>query len=202
LALQNGTALTISRELIDRKLAAQERAVKNGFCSESAALAIRKWLSELAEASSIEAVRSVEAKGAKVYWATWRGLGVMFPRQDLQRVPEHWRTFGSRISSLTASPRRATNPVNAILNYLYALLEVQARLAAAKLGLFLGFSMESVAGHVVQCSEAITSLDEDLRGQNLTSCELHLLGILICFSSFFELGLFFDHPLLPFIFFQ
>ncbi|WP_183981093.1 CRISPR-associated endonuclease Cas1 [Tunturiibacter gelidoferens] len=141
LALQNGTALTISRELRDRKLAAQERAVKNGFCSESAALAIRKWLSELAEASSIEAVRSVEAKGPKVYWATWRGLGVMFPRQDLQRVPEHWRTFGSRISSLTASPRRATNPVNAILNYLYALLEVQARLAAAKLGLDPGLGV-------------------------------------------------------------
>ncbi|MBB5328424.1 CRISPR-associated endonuclease Cas1 [Tunturiibacter gelidoferens] len=85
LALQNGTALTISRELIDRKLAAQERAVRDGFRSESAALAIRKWRSELAEASSIEAVRSVEAQGAKIYWATWRGLEVMFPRQDLQR---------------------------------------------------------------------------------------------------------------------
>ena len=68
LALQNGTALTISRELIDRKLAAQERLVKDGFRSESAALAIRKWRSELAEASSIEGVRSVEAQGAKIYW--------------------------------------------------------------------------------------------------------------------------------------
>ena len=65
----------------------------------------------------------------------------MFPRQELPRVPEHWRTFGSRISSLTASPRRATNPVNAILNYLYALLEVQARLAAAKLGLDPGLGV-------------------------------------------------------------
>jgi CRISPR-associated endonuclease Cas1 len=141
LALQNGAALKISRELIDRKLAAQERVVKDGFRSESAALAIRLWRSQLAEASSIEAVRSVEAQGAKIYWATWRGLEVMFPRQDLQRVPEHWRTFGSRISSLTASPRRATNPVNAILNYLYALLEVQARLATAKLGLDPGLGV-------------------------------------------------------------
>jgi len=141
LTIQNGAALTISRELIDRKLAAQERVVKDGFRSESAALTIRQWRSELAEASSIEAVRSVEAQGAKIYWATWRGLAVMFPRQDLQRVPEHWRTFGSRVSSLTASPRRATNPVNAILNYLYALLEVQARLATAKLGLDPGLGV-------------------------------------------------------------
>lgn len=65
----------------------------------------------------------------------------MFPRNDLPRVPEHWHTFGSRISSLTGSPRLATNPVNAMLNYLYALLEAESRLAAATLGLDPGIGV-------------------------------------------------------------
>jgi hypothetical protein len=59
----------------------------------------------------------------------------------MQRVPEHWRTFGTRKSQLTGSPRLATNPPNAILNYLYALLESEARLAAAALGLDPGLGV-------------------------------------------------------------
>jgi hypothetical protein len=45
------------------------------------------------------------------------------------------------MSSLTGSPRRATNPVNVILNYLYALLEAESRLAAASLGLDPGMGV-------------------------------------------------------------
>ena len=48
---------------------------------------------------------------------------VNFPKKDLHRVPHHWRRFGSRMSPLTGSPRLAANPVNAILNYFYAVLE-------------------------------------------------------------------------------
>jgi CRISPR associated protein Cas1 len=43
--------------------------------------------------------------------------------------------FDSRASPLSSSPRLAANPVNAILNYLYALLESECRLAVAALGL-------------------------------------------------------------------
>jgi hypothetical protein len=66
---------------------------------------------------------------------------VMFPRQDMNRVPQHWRTFGTRKSVLTGSPRLATNPPNAILNYCYALLESESRLALAALGLDPGMGM-------------------------------------------------------------
>jgi CRISPR associated protein Cas1 len=41
----------------------------------------------------------------------------------------------------TGSPRLATNPVNAMLNYLYALLEAEARLATATLGLDPGIGV-------------------------------------------------------------
>ena len=68
----------------------------------------------------------------------------MFPRSDLKRVPDHWLMFGTRQSPLSGSPRLAVNPPNAILNYLYAVLESEARLAAAALGLDPGLGMVHV----------------------------------------------------------
>jgi hypothetical protein len=60
---------------------------------------------------------------------------VRFARGDKPRLPEHWCSFGGRHSPLTGSPRRGVNPANAMLNYLYAILEAEARLAALAVGL-------------------------------------------------------------------
>jgi CRISPR-associated endonuclease Cas1 len=141
LAIQNGAALRISRELIDRKLAGQQRVAGQGFNDESIAAAILQCRSELAEAESIDDIRFIEAKAAKLYWSAWRSLVITFPRKDLPRIPEHWQKFESRRSPLTASARLATNPVNAMLNYLYALLEAESRFAAATLGLDPGIGV-------------------------------------------------------------
>jgi CRISPR-associated endonuclease Cas1 len=141
LALQNGIALQISRNLVDRKLAGQERVAMQDLANESVALLIRQCRGDLAEAFSIDSVRLIESQAAKAYWSAWRDLPITFPQRDLPRVPDHWRTFGSRISALTGSPRLATNPANAILNYLYALLEAEARLASATLGLDPGIGV-------------------------------------------------------------
>jgi hypothetical protein len=48
---------------------------------------------------------------------------------------------GARASPLTGTPRLAADPVNAILNYLYAILEAESRLAAAALGLDPGLGV-------------------------------------------------------------
>jgi CRISPR-associated endonuclease Cas1 len=135
LAHQSGAAFRISRELIDRKLAGQSRVAREHLRDHEASDAITRYRSELAEVESTDAIRLVESQAAKIYWKVWRGLPVNFPQKDLSRVPEHWRNFGSRVSALTGSPRLAVNPVNAILNYLYALLEAECRLAIATLGL-------------------------------------------------------------------
>ena len=50
-------------------------------------------------------------------------------------MPDHWKRFGSRISPLTHSPRLAANPPNALLNFLYEILESEARLSAVAMGL-------------------------------------------------------------------
>ena len=135
LAHQTGAAFRISRELIDRKLAGQERVAWQSLGNLEASKTIQAIRSELAEVESIDAIRSVEPRAARVYWKAWQSVSINFPEKDLPRVPEHWRNFDTRASALSGSPRMAVNPVNAILNYLYALLEAECRLASAALGL-------------------------------------------------------------------
>jgi CRISPR-associated endonuclease Cas1 len=92
-------------------------------------------------APTIDAIRFFESQAALAYWNAWRFLPINFPKQDLHRVPNHWRVFDARISPLTSSPRLATNPANAMLNYLYAVLESETRLAVAALGLDPGLGV-------------------------------------------------------------
>jgi hypothetical protein len=62
-------------------------------------------------------------------------------RRDAERVPAHARTVGVRSSPLTGSPRLAGNPANALLNYLYAILEAEATIAARVVGLDPGVGL-------------------------------------------------------------
>jgi hypothetical protein len=66
---------------------------------------------------------------------------VDFLRADLLNVPDHWRTFGKRASPLTGNPRLAANPPNSILNYLYAILEAECRIACLAVGLDPGLGV-------------------------------------------------------------
>ena len=141
LAHQSGTAIRIARELIDKKLAAQEQVMRFKLQAAEIGDAILRCRSELAEAETAEAVRLIESHAAHAYWSAWRTLPISFPRNDVRRVPDHWRSFGTRVSPLTGSPRLAANPPNAMLNYLYAILESESRLAAAALGLDPGLGV-------------------------------------------------------------
>jgi hypothetical protein len=133
--------LRIARELISQKLTAQEQVARHKLLDTTTADAIAHFRLDLPAADSIASIRLTEAQGALAYWSAWRTLPINFPKNDLSRVPDHWRNFGARISPLTGSPRLAANPANAILNYLYALLESEARLAAAALGLDPGLGV-------------------------------------------------------------
>src|SRR2546430_2071744 len=141
LAQQNGTALEIAKELIAVKLAGQETLVRGKLKDSTTADVIARFRERLSTAEKLDTVRLLEAHAAVCYWSAWNTLPINFPRQDMKRVPEHWRTFGTRKSPLTGSPRLAVTPAGAILNYCYALLESQARLAASALGLDPGIGM-------------------------------------------------------------
>jgi CRISPR-associated endonuclease Cas1 len=144
LAHQSGVAVQIARELIRQKLEGQEKLVRDVFRDSAVAQSISSFRSALGSANSIQAIRQLESQAAQAYWRTWYSLPVNFPTADLNRVPEHWRTFGTRKSPITGSPRLAVNPANSILNYMYALLESESRLAAAAVGLDPGIGFMHV----------------------------------------------------------
>jgi CRISPR-associated endonuclease Cas1 len=135
MATQTGAALHITRELIGQKLDGQERVARKNLLDSRTADAIAAFRGAVESAETVDAMRHLESQGAAAYWAAWRDLPIMFPKADLPRVPAHWRTFDTRKSPLSGSQRLAANPANAILNYLYAVLESETRLAVAVLGL-------------------------------------------------------------------
>jgi CRISPR-associated protein Cas1 len=141
LAHQTGAAVQISRGLISQKLDGQERLVRDALQDSRLADKIAFIRSLLVTTKTVEAIRQLESQAAQVYWSAWHGLPINFPTADYRRVPEHWRSFGTRKSVLTGSPRLAVNPPNAMLNYMYALLESESRLAAASVGLDPGIGV-------------------------------------------------------------
>jgi CRISPR-associated endonuclease Cas1 len=141
LAHQSGTALEIARSVVRQKLVQQERILRERFRDSATASLIEQTRSALPQAKNNDELRHHEAVAAKFYWSAWRSLSVNYPKNDLSRVPDHWRTFGTRQSPLTGSPRRAVNPPNAMLNFLYSLLESESRLALSALGLDPGLGV-------------------------------------------------------------
>lgn len=156
LAPESGAALKIAIELVRQKLIGQERLVREYFQNERSTQIIANARQALMKARSSEEIRRFEALAALAYWNAWHDLPVEYSRADLLRVPEHWRTFGSRLSPLTRSPRLAVNPPNAALNYLYAILESEARLAICELGLDPGIGF----------------LHSDTRARDSLACDL------------------------------
>jgi CRISPR-associated protein Cas1 len=135
LALTNGTALRISKELIRQKLEGQAAVVRDMLSDFDAANAINKFSAELPSAESIESVRLIESQAGRTYWGSWADVPVRWPKKDEHRIPEHWKHFGSRISPITGSPRLAATPPNAVANLLYGRTEAEARIAAVAMGM-------------------------------------------------------------------
>ena len=135
LARQSGAGMEITRDLIDRKLRGQEQNARNQLNDAAAGDAIAKLRLEIPSMRDFDSIRLLESQAGAFYWAAWRSVQTQFPRQDLPRVPEHWRTFETRRSAITRSPRLAVTPLNAMLNYCYAIVEAEARLASSTLGL-------------------------------------------------------------------
>jgi CRISPR/Cas system-associated endonuclease Cas1 len=85
IAHHSDRALCIARELIDRKLAGQEKVVRESLRKPDIAQEIVRWRSGLAEVNTITEVRHIESQAAAEYWSAWRNLPITFPKLDLAR---------------------------------------------------------------------------------------------------------------------
>jgi len=132
LAAITGLDVDLARNLIRRKLDGQRKNLVrlrvrdlhafDGLCEA------------LDRADTIDEIRLCEAKSAAIYWNAWTNIPLNVRGRDLARLPPRWARYDSRASILTGAPRAATNPVNALLNYLYSLLESESRLALLAAG--------------------------------------------------------------------
>ena len=132
--------LRITRDLLRAKLLGQAR-VLDRLAAPAVAATLRRACGALDRAPTLERMRSIEAESGLAYWEAWRAVPVRFARRDERMVPDHWTVAGTRSSPLTGQPRRAVSPAHAILNYLYAVLESEARIATQAVGLDPGMGI-------------------------------------------------------------
>ncbi|MDP8927144.1 MAG: CRISPR-associated endonuclease Cas1 [Actinomycetota bacterium] len=134
--------LEVARRLIGERVRGQLRVAVKQLEDEQAGRRLGDLLEAIGQARSIDGVRNLEAQAAGRYWQSWADVPITFAGPGSQaRVPDHWRTFGSRHSPLSSSPRLAVTPANALLNYLMALLEAEARIACMGVGLDPGLGI-------------------------------------------------------------
>ena len=142
LASQSGTALRIASKLIEKKLFGQEQVARYKLLDVKTADMISSYRAQLAQAETPERIRLIESRAAGAYWAMWREFADQLSREKIsQEYPNTGAHLELGCHRITGSPRLAVNPPNAILNYLYALLESESRLAAATLGLDPGIGV-------------------------------------------------------------
>jgi CRISPR-associated endonuclease Cas1 len=134
MATVNGVGMAIGRELVRRKLEGQLR-VMSVLGAENRQRIVTQSVERVDLARTPQDLRSGESIAANAYWAAWASVPVQFHPADRRKLPEHWLTFWSRSSPLTGQPRRAGNPANAVLNYLYAILEAETTIALMTMGL-------------------------------------------------------------------
>jgi CRISPR-associated endonuclease Cas1 len=135
LAANAPAGVDIARELLTAKVAGQRALLGELPGGEASVEPVDRALREIKGATEMRRLLGAEAQAASAYWQSWSHLPTPFPARDAGRLPNHWLTFGQRASLITGEPRLASNPANAILNYLYALLEAETILACHAMGL-------------------------------------------------------------------
>jgi len=99
-------------------------------------------LLEMAQAETMTADRSfrelrlMEAIAGRAYWQVLARMPIGYDGSWRGRLPDHWHVAGPRTSYVDKKRARlAQTPAHAVLNYLYAVLETEATIAAHILGL-------------------------------------------------------------------
>jgi CRISPR-associated endonuclease Cas1 len=138
LATQGPLGLGLTRALLAAKLRGQATALES---LKQDATPLHRLAEATGYADTLSGARLIEAQAAAHYWGALEAVSFPWNRQDAKLVPTHWGTIGPRSSPLTHSPRRAVTPAHAILNYAYALLEAETRLACLAVGLDPGLGL-------------------------------------------------------------
>lgn len=162
LAPYNPTGVLIAQLLIGEKLRGQIQVLRFLEGCDDAIDRIEHEIRLVQSTTKVQAIRAAEARAASLYWGCWSGrVEISFARRELASVPPHWRAFDQRHSLLSGTPRKATDPINALINYAGALAQVECEIACRSLG--LSPSLAIVHGDVVRRSGFALDLQEVVR---------------------------------------
>jgi len=137
--------LAICRRLVTEKISVTletlEQAIPGSPAREIALQEAASSLRQMCKTPPGDAagLRGVEGRVAQAYFRSWRPLKLKWSAR--KPIPDEWRQIGPRVSPKSGTNRDATHPVNAMLNYGYAVLESQIRLCVTAAGLdpYLGY---------------------------------------------------------------
>ena len=80
---------------------------------------------------TVDELRMLEAHSASAYFRAWRATSLVWRASSRHSIPDEWRTIGQRASRLQLTGNRsAAHPINAILNYAYAVLQSDVQIKA------------------------------------------------------------------------
>ena len=77
----------------------------------------------------------LEGHGAALYFAAWRGIPIKWKLPKKEFIPNDWNIVSGGRRSLGKINRNARHPVNAMLNYGYAILQAQVKMNIISEGL-------------------------------------------------------------------
>ena len=81
--------------------------------------------------NSLSELLGLEANAAAAYFRAWRGIPIRCRGTGRRPIPEAWQEIGQRMSlKQLAGNHNAMHPVNAMLNYAYAVLQSQLQIQA------------------------------------------------------------------------
>ncbi len=166
-AIGSSLGLKISIELIKKKIHECQFTLSNfpeSLPRNRAIDKLSKSLNELAQpVPSIELLRLIEGRAAIAYFSYWQHIPLHWKGIARKPIPDEWRSMGARESLISGSNRNATHPINAMLNYVYGMLESQVKIAAVTAGLdpAIGFLHANRPGRVA----LVYDLMEPLRPQ-------------------------------------
>ena len=139
---RSGRALQIAISLIKAKLRNSLEtlsiAVPKSAARDHGAWQLKSGLSELTKhpPPTVDTLLGLEGRAGLAYFNAWQSLPVRWKGLGRHPVPRDWHAVGQRytFARKKGGTRNASHPVQAILNYAYAILESHVRIQIVALG--------------------------------------------------------------------
>lgn len=159
-ALENDKGLEFSIELIRQKINASQETLNSLPTEYDVGRTVHKL--ELIKkslnfrASDFTGLRMAEAVAAQLYFVVWRKLRLKWKTNKKHPIPVDWHYYSQRNSLAGNQNEQAIHPVNAMLNYVYRVLESQVLIAAIAAG------FDPTIGYLHACRAGRMALVYDL----------------------------------------